>query len=158
VSKPGGSPSQQQKEKKMNNEIKLSVDGKTIEFNGVKYHRDRPSQLPMVMTFGGENPLPNAYAGKFVIVRSRNEGINAGTLKAADKTGCILENCRRLWSHRPKDKGLSWYEGVAMSGIAPGHRVSGTVLSKVIVENYSLTLCTEDAAKSIMEEKPNAQS
>ena len=137
------------------NAIKISVDGKKIEFNGVEY--TKCDSVPTVMTFGGDNPLPNAYAGRFVIVRSRNEGINAGTLKAADNTGCILVNCRRLWSHRPKDQSLSWYEGVAMSGIQDGCKVSGTVTAKIIVEDYSITLCTDEAKKSIMEITPNAQ-
>lgn len=141
----------------MNNEVKLSVDGSEIEFNGVKYRREN-STLPAIITFGGDNPLPNAFAGEFVIIRSKNEGINAGTLKAADETGCILENCRRLWTHKPKDKSLSWYEGVAVSGIASGQRISGTVPVKIIVEDYSIVLCTKKAKESIMSEVPNAQS
>lgn len=133
----------------MENKNELMIDG-------VKYMR--AGTQPTVMTFGGDNPLPNAYAGKFVIVRSRNEGINAGTLVAADSTGCILENCRRLWFHRPKEKQISWYEGVAMSGLSKDSTVSCTVQSKIIVENYSITLCTAEAEKSIMEADPHAQN
>lgn len=116
------------------------------------------NKQPVIMTFGDKNPLPNAYAGKFVIVRSRNEGINAGTLKAADETGCILENCRRLWYHVPRDATVSWYEGISVCGLSDDSRVSCTVSTKVIIENYSLTLCSKEAEKSIMESTPHAQN
>ena len=96
--------------------------------------------------------------GKKVIVRSRNEGINAGIVEDADETGVILGNCRRLWYHRPKDKKLSWYEGVAVSGIADISRVSGTVERKAIIEDYSMTECDEKAFESIMEINPNEQN
>lgn len=129
-----------------------------IEIDGVVYVReDSLPDQPEVMTFGDKNPLPNAYAGRFVIVRSQNEGINAGILRAADETGCILENCRRLWWHKPADTSLSWYEGVAVSGLSGDSKVSCTVRSKIIVENYSIILCSEEAQKSIMKAKPNAQ-
>jgi hypothetical protein len=130
---------------------------KEVNINGEIYVKK--GEQPVVMTFEGANPLPNAYAGRFVIVRSRNEGINAGTLRAADETGCILENCRRLWRHRPAKQSVSWYEGVAISGLSTDYtRVSCTVPVKVIVEDYSLTLCTDHAEKSIMEFTPNAQN
>ena len=45
--------------------------------------------------------ITDSAIGKFVIVRSRNEGVNAGTLRAADDTGVILEDCRRIWYHKP---------------------------------------------------------
>jgi hypothetical protein len=72
--------------------------------------------------------------------------------------GGIIENCRRLWHHRPKDVKTSWYEGIAVSGLSENSKVSNTVPSKVIVEDYSLTLCNAIAEKSIMEATPNAQS
>lgn len=144
---------------KMSENKEKKMSKKEIEIDGVRYVRkDSVTNQPTVMTFGGENPLPNVYTGKFVIVRSRNEGINAGTLKAADDTGCILENCRRLWWHKPADVGLSWYEGVAVSGLSSDSKVSCTVSAKVIVEDYSITLCSNDAEKSIMGAEPNAQS
>ena len=95
--------------------------------------------------------------GKMVLVRSYNEGINAGIVVDADETGIELKDCRRIWYHKPKDKKLSWYEGVAMSGLSDDSRVSGTVLRKVIIDSYSVTECTHDAFKSIMEKIPNAQ-
>ena len=89
--------------------------------------------------------------GKKVIVRSRNEGINAGIVVLADHTGIELTSCRRLWHHKPLNKDLAWYEGVAVSGISSDSKVSGTVDSKIIIEDYSMTECADDAFKTIME-------
>ena len=89
------------------------------------------------------------YAGKYVIVRSRNEGINAGIVKANDSTGVILNEARRIWYHKPKDKTTSWYEGVSLSGLSDDSKISAPVLEKAIIEDYSITICTDDAKKSI---------
>lgn len=89
--------------------------------------------------------------GKYVIVRSRNEGINAGVVKAADETGVILTEARRIWYHKPKDKKLSWYEGVAKTGLSSDSKVSGSVEQKAIIENYSITFCSKEAETSIRE-------
>jgi hypothetical protein len=104
-----------------------------------------------------KSPLPALQIGKFVIVRSYNEGINAGTVVAADNNSIILKNCRRLWRHWPKDKKLSWYEGVAISGLDDKSEVSCTSSLKVIVEKYSITAVTDKAKRSIMEKKPHEQ-
>ncbi len=100
-------------------------------------------------------PLAASMIGKKVLVRSRMEGVNAGIVKLADETGVVITEARRLWKHRPKDSSLSWYEGVAVSGLHKDSIVSGTVPEKVIIENYSMTLCSDEAFTSIMEQKPN---
>lgn len=87
--------------------------------------------------------------GKYCIVRTRNEGINAGKVIAADETGVVIEDARRIYYHKPKDSSLSWYEGVAVSGLHPDSKVSGAVSRKYIIEQYSLTICTEESEKSI---------
>ena len=102
--------------------------------------------------------LLNDIVGKYVIVRSRNEGINAGVVKAADETGIILTEARRIWYHKPKDKSLSWYEGVAESGLSSNSKISGEVGEKIIVEDYSITVCTSVAESSIRELKTNGQN
>lgn len=103
--------------------------------------------------------LLESIVGKNVLVRSsRNEGINAGTVVAADETGIALKNARRLWYHRPKDSGLSWYEGVANSGLSDDSKVSSTVSMKIIVEDYSVIICSDSAFADIMEKTPHAQS
>jgi hypothetical protein len=102
--------------------------------------------------------LYSQYIGKYVIVRSRNEGINAGTVVDIDDTGVVIKDARRLWRHMPKDRSMSWYEGVATSGLGDGSRVSNTVSQKVICEDYSLTICTNEAEESIRGAESNEQS
>ena len=89
--------------------------------------------------------------GKYVIVRSRNEGVNAGFVEAADETGIVLRNARRLWYHKPAEHSESWYEGVANHGLSSDSKISAPVSVKAIIENYSATLCTEKARQSIQE-------
>ncbi|MCO5189376.1 MAG: hypothetical protein M9918_14420 [Anaerolineae bacterium] len=107
----------------------------------------------MMALFGNAttpSPVTSRHIGKYVIVRSRNEGINAGEIVAADETGVVLKNARRLWYHRPNDK-TAWYEGVANSGLRQDSKVSAPVREKAIIEDYSITLCTAVAEKSIRE-------
>lgn len=96
--------------------------------------------------------------GQYVIVRSRNEGVNAGIIREMDETGVVLQDARRIWYHRPADKALAWYEGVAISGLDDSSKVSAAVPLKAIIEDYSITSCTPVAEKSIREHKPHAQS
>ncbi len=98
------------------------------------------------------------YIGKYVIVRTRNEGINAGTVEKISSEGLVISEARRIYYHKPKDKKMSWYEGVAMSGLSSDSKISCTVDEKVIVEDYSLTICTDKAAKLIKNHKGNEQN
>ena len=129
----------------------------TIHINEVEYIR-ADSVRPETVEFTGEETLASRMIGKKVLVRSRNEGINAGIVVLADESGVELRDCRRIWYHRPKDTSLSWYEGVAMSGISDTSKVSGTVDRKIIIEDYSMTEVTDDAFDTIMELTPNAQN
>lgn len=100
--------------------------------------------------FGGaKSSLYNDVVGRYVIVRSRNEGINAGFVKAADETGVILTKARRIWYHQPKEKNVSWYEGVAKTGLSDESKISCPVNEKIIAESYSITFCTSEAEASI---------
>ena len=103
------------------------------------------------------NNLGSQFIGKYVIVRSRNEGINAGKVLELDNTGVILEDARRLYYHIPANKEMSWYEGVALKGLSKDSKV-GSEVTKLIVEDYSITICTKEAEKSIRGAKANAQS
>jgi len=129
----------------------------TMMIDGVKYVRADSVKAPEIVTIDGGKSIAQRMHGKNVIVRSRNEGINCGTVVCADETGVELASCRRLYYHRPKDQKLSWYEGVAQSGIDSRSKVSGTVDTKLIIEDYSITVCTDEAYKSIMGATPNAQ-
>ena len=107
--------------------------------------------------FGGNQTFPdkehstilNEAIGKYVIIRSRNEGINAGLLVRADETGCVLSDARRIWYHKPKDSKTAWYEGVANSGLDSSSKISCPVEQKYIIESYSVTICSKKAANSI---------
>ena len=129
---------------------------KTMMIDEVEYVR-KSDVKHEVVNFTGEESVATRLIGKFVIVRSRNEGINAGTVVIADQSGVELKDCRRIYYHRPKDQSLSWYEGVAVSGLDSRSKVSGTVPRKLIIEDYSMTECTQEAMTSIMEFTPNAQ-
>ena len=112
-----------------------------------KYIRE---DLATSVSFDVQEPIGIAaqHVGRYCIVRSRSEGINAGYVLAADETGVLLKDARRMWYHRPK-KG-AWYEGVAVHGPDSDCKVSEPTL-KCIVESYSLTLCSDDVAKQIQE-------
>lgn len=112
-------------------------------------------QAMTASTTQSQSSLQSRAIGKYVIVRSRNEGVNAGILVEADETGCVLKNAKRLYRPISKDRKLSWYEGVAVSGLGDKSMVSGAVEEKVIIEDYSLTLCTEEAQESIEGFKAN---
>jgi len=105
-----------------------------------------------------KSTLFNDVIGKYVIVRSRNEGINAGYVKQADDTGVILTDARRIYYHKPLDLKMSWYEGVATSGLGGNSKISNAVSEKIIIEDYSITVCTDIAKKSIQEYKTNEQN
>jgi len=128
----------------------------TMMINKVEYVRKDYVQTETVV-WGGEKSIANRMIGKAVIVRSRNEGVNAGIVVIADETGVELKNCRRLYYHKPKDSSVAWYEGVSVSGLHADSKVSGTVKQKVIIEDYSMTYCHDSAYKSIMEH-PNVKS
>lgn len=98
----------------------------------------------------------DGYVGKYVICRSRNEGVNAGRVLMLDETGVVLADARRLYYHKPANKNISWYEGVAKCGLSSDSKV-GAPVEKVIVEDYSLTVCTEEAEKSLVEAKNHEQ-
>ena len=109
--------------------------------------------LKIVNPITGNTLVLGRYIGKYIIVRSRNEGINAGIVKAIDGTGVILSEARRLWYHKPKDKTTSWYEGVSQNGLSGDSKISTPVIEKAIIEDYSVTLCTDVAKKSISSHK-----
>lgn len=106
-------------------------------------------ELAAMFSDKSEKAITDDLIGLYVIVRSRNEGINAGVVLAADDTGIILGEARRIWYHKPKDKSVSWYEGVAKTGLDSSSKISTEVEKKAIIEDYSITVCTDVAEKSI---------
>ena len=131
----------------------------TMMIDDVKYVREDSIEVCPVIEYTGEKTVASVMIGENVIVRSRNEGINVGTVLVADETGVVLKNSRRLWYHKPADTNLSWYEGVAKSGLSKDSKVSGTVPTKAIIEDYSMTAFEkQECFDSVMEAIPNAQN
>lgn len=95
--------------------------------------------------------------GRWVLIRSCNEGLNFGKLVAADETGCVIADARRVWGHKPADNKTAWYEGVATTGLHADSKVSCPVPTKVIVEDYSITECTQIAIDSFARHPSHAQ-
>jgi small nuclear ribonucleoprotein (snRNP)-like protein len=130
----------------------MNIDNMTIgEFKELK-------NLFATKEEANTNSLVKKYIGKYVIVRSRNEGINAGVVVDADETGIVLKDARRIWYHKPADESLSWYEGVAVSGLHKDSKISNEVDEKIIIEDYSIILVSDKAEKSIRGFKTNAQN
>jgi len=123
-----------------------------INFNGEVYVK-KGTEKQEVVNWTGKESLASRMIGKKVIVRSKNEGVNSGIVVLADETGVELKDCRRLWYHKPI-KG-SWYESIAKFGIHQDSKVSEIIDKKIIIEDYSMTECTDEAFASIMELKPH---
>lgn len=87
------------------------------------------------------------FIGKYVICRSRVEGLNAGFVVNCDETGVILSEARRLWYHGPQ-KG-AWYEAIALYGLSKDSKISEPA-TKLISEDYSLTIVNDAAKESIL--------
>ena len=128
----------------------------TMMIDDIKYVREDSIKKEEII-FTGDDSVATIMIGKPVIVSSRNEGINAGIVFLADDTGVVLMDCRRLYYHKPLNKKLSWYEGVAQSGISDDSKVSCTVEKKVIIESYSMTEASVSAYQTILNITPNAQ-
>ena len=139
----------------------MSLEIKTVNLNGEEYIKksDVEKLQKEVVQWTGQETLASRLIGSPVIVRDRNEGVNIGIVVLADETGVELSNARRLYYHKPADVNLSWYEGVAISGLGEGSKVSGTVETKLIISgNYSMTKVKDEIYNSIMEVKPNGQN
>jgi len=104
------------------------------------------------------SPVTDFAIGKYCLVRTRNEGLNFGLVVSADHTGVVIKNAQRLWYFKPSVQEASWYEGVALYGTSNDSKISHPAPYKVIVEEYSLTICTDVAIASLLDMTPHAQS
>jgi len=95
--------------------------------------------------------------GRYVIVRSRNEGVNFGKVVDYDDRSIHIVEAQRLHSFAPDDKCDAWYEGVANSGISSSSDIS-MESEKIIVEDYSTTFCSQRCVESIKAHKPHEQN
>ena len=97
------------------------------------------------------NGIFNKWVGQYVICRTRNEGVNCGFVKELDETGVVLDKARRMWYHDTADNSC-WYEGISQNGPSDDTKLS-TSTEKLIVEDYSLTLCTDKAKEMLIDKK-----
>lgn len=134
-------------------------DGKegSMDINEMTLGQIKELQSILSLPASGGNNLFARYVGKYAICRSRNEGVNAGVVVDADETGVVLKEARRLYYHKPINKNVSWYEGVALSGLSSDSKI-GPSVEKIIVEDYSLTICSKGAEDSIRGAMSNVQS
>jgi len=105
-----------------------------------------------------KNSILSGFIGKYCIVRSRSEGINFGKVVLADRTGVVINSARRIWRPVTENGKPSWYEGVAVVGLdldAGRGSISVAVEKKAIIENYSLTLCSEKAVEVLINAPSN---
>lgn len=105
-----------------------------------------------------DKPLQSKLAGKWVIVRSRNEGVNFGCVDFADPEVIMITQARRLWFYRPHDPEQSWFEGVANTGVSKDSKLSPAVDMKAIVEDYSVTICTPEAIRNLQAHPSHQQT
>jgi len=92
-------------------------------------------------------PVPD-FTGRYVIVRTRNEGVNAGLVVENGAGFVHLKNARRLWKIIPPSSLEKWYEGVALSGLGAESQIS-VESEKLISEDYSITVCSAAAEENI---------
>lgn len=113
-----------------------------ITLNGKTYYAEPPREAI-------STKITEAAIGKWAIIRTRNAGVNFGLVAEADETGVVLKHARRL--HRvATEKGTeAWYEGVSKHGLADWCGISAEVETKIIIEDYEMTLCTEFAVDKI---------
>ncbi|WP_287602689.1 hypothetical protein [Thiothrix sp.] len=135
----------------------MSLDINSLTLGQIKEINAIAVSMGIAQSNSSVGAINSRYVGKYVIVRSGNEGINAGEVVMADDTGIVLKDARRVWYHRPADE-TSWYEGVANSGLRSDSKVSVAVEEKAIIEDYSIILCSSSAEKSIRGFKAYAQS
>jgi len=113
-------------------------------FSSTIYEKETPSSPP--------TPEVPDFSGRYVIVRTRNEGVNAGLVVENGAGFVHLKNARRLWKIIPPSSSEKWYEGVALSGLGAESQIS-VESEKLISEDYSITVCSAAAEANIREFK-----
>lgn len=94
--------------------------------------------------------------GKYVIVRSRDSGVHAGTLVAVNGRHVSLTNARRLWYWvAAKEHTLS---AVALHGLKADSKIASAVTQVEILDASEITATTVTAQASIEGIKSHAPS
>ena len=99
-----------------------------------------------------DNIGTDRFVGKWVICRSRNEGVNFGRVLHISHQMVVLADARRMHYFKSSSGAGEWYEQVSLDGkLASNSRLSAPASEKFICEDYSLTLCSDEAVKNIKE-------
>lgn len=86
-------------------------------------------------------------AGSYVIVRSRDSGVHAGTLVSVEGRTVVLESARRLWYWvAAKEHTLS---AVSLHGLGEGCKIASQVERIDILDACEITPATSGARASI---------
>lgn len=111
---------------------------------------------------GDASPAPTTHPagqliGQFVIVRSRDSGVHAGTLASIQDRAVRLTGSRRLWYWKAaKGHTLS---GVALHGLdASASKIAGELGDVVVLDVCEIIPTTAAAGKSILGAPEHAPS
>ena len=90
---------------------------------------------------------PHDLAGSYVIVRSRDSGVHAGTLVGVDGRTVVLESARRLWYWvAAKEHTLS---AVSLHGLGDGCKIASQVERIDVLDACEIIPATSAARTSI---------
>ena len=85
--------------------------------------------------------------GSYVIVRSRDSGVHAGTLMSVDGRTVVLEDSRRLWYWvAAKEHTLS---AVSLHGLGDGCKIASQVERIDVLDAFEIILAISAARTSI---------
>ena len=89
------------------------------------------------------------WIGKYVIVRTRDAGVHAGTLKSREGRACELTKSRRLWRWRVKDNAGITLTEVALYGLDRRDTKVSATIDLILTENCEIIAATPEAQASI---------
>ena len=95
--------------------------------------------------------ITNAVTGKYCVIRGKEFGVFAGTVKNVD-AGCVLvENTRRLWYW----DGAASISQIAAEGVtAPKNCKFSVAVDSIVLRGWIEIIPTTEAARKIIEEVP----
>jgi len=86
--------------------------------------------------------------GDYVIVRCRDAGVHAGTLKSYEGREVVLKNSRRLWFWKCANNKHS-LSGVAAEGITGNSKITDVVTTVVLPEACEILSTSRESQRSI---------
>ncbi len=106
----------------------------------------------LVAQFGAQvaPSQPSEVAGRPVIVRSRDAGVQFGYLDRYEGSTVYLKNARQMWSWTAKSGGTLL--DCAAHGVKAG-KFSGTAGAVIVIGACAIIDCTPEAVKSLEDAK-----